>query len=381
MSKTKLLLVTGVFPPGIGGMQAYYHYLCQHSNLDVKVLAPHYVGDEAFDAQGLKYDIERGNFFANEAVNAISFWRMWRRTKQVAKEWQPDVTLYGYVLLALFGLILKKLYGRKYMISTHGKDMLEFRSIPVLHQLVQLILRRAEGILTNSLYTKQLVLDYGVSEEKIELIYPGVDSLFEPQPKDEQLVEQYGLKDRYVLFTTGRLVRRKGHDSVIEALPEIAKSIPEALYLIIGDGPERERLEQLAVEHGVRDRVVFTGSIGSTEDLCTHYNLGDQFIMSSRVLKIKGNVEGFGIVYMEAASCRKPIIAGASGGVREAVLDGETGVLVEPGEPAAIAEAVIRLYRDRAYTNQLVEQAYARAKGEFQYDYLARKMDAFVESL
>ena len=361
-------------------MQSYYHYLCMHSKLDVTVLAPHYLGDETFDKE-LPYKMIRGNFFENERVNVSSWWNLFKMSRQVSKEVNPDVTIYGYILIGFIGLLLKWMTGRKYLISTHGKDMLEFRSIPILHQIVQLILRKADGILTNSEYTKQLVLDYGVKPEKIELIYPGVDGLFNPEPKDESLIEKHGLTNRYVLTTTGRLVRRKGHDMVIEALSTIAEQIPEVTYLIIGDGPERDRLEQLAIEHGVRDRVKFTGSISSTEELCTHYNLGDQFIMSSRILKMKGNVEGFGIVYMEAASCRIPIIAGDSGGVREAVLNGQTGVLVQPGEPAAIAEAVVQLYRDPERRQALIENAYTRAKSEFQYPYLAGKMDAFLNKV
>jgi phosphatidylinositol alpha-1,6-mannosyltransferase len=380
VKKTKVLLITGVFPPGIGGMQSYYHYLCMHSQLDVTVLAPHYEGDEAFDKE-LPYKIIRGNFFENERVNVSSWWNLFKMSRQVSKEVNPDVTIYGYILIGFIGLLLKWMTGRKYLISTHGKDMLEFRSIPILHQIVQLILRKADGILTNSEYTRQLVLDYGVKPANIALIYPGVDSLFNPEPKAESLIEKYGLTNRYVLITTGRLVRRKGHDMVIEALPRIAEQIPEVTYLIVGDGPERERLEQLAIAHGVQDRVVFTGSISTTEELSPHYNLGDQFIMSSRVLKIKGNVEGFGIVYMEAASCRVPIIAGDSGGVREAVLDGQTGVLVQPGEPAAIAEAVIQLYRDPERRQALIDNAYTRAKSEFQYPYLAGKMDAFLNEV
>jgi phosphatidylinositol alpha-1,6-mannosyltransferase len=378
VNRKKLLLITGVFPPGIGGMQSYYHYLCLHSKWDVTVLAPHYDGDAEFDAQQ-PYKIIRGHFFENEKVNVSSWWRLYKAARHVSKEVNPDVTIYGYILIGFIGLLLKWITGNKYLVSTHGKDMLEFRNIPILHSIVQLILRKADGILANSAYTKKLVLDYGVKPEQIALIYPGVDGAFEPADKDEQLVNQYGLAGKYVLFTTGRLVRRKGHDRVIEALPTILQTIPEAVYLIIGDGPERSRLESLATEYGVAERVIFTGSVETTQQLGVHYNLGDQFIMSSRVLKIKGNVEGFGIVYMEAASCKKPIIAGDSGGVREAVLDGETGVLVPPGEPQAIADAVIHLYKEEGYRKQLIERAYARAKNEFQYPYLAGKMDAYLE--
>jgi phosphatidylinositol alpha-1,6-mannosyltransferase len=380
MSKKKVLLVTGVFPPGVGGMQAYYHYMCLHSKQAITVIANEYDNDAEFDANQ-PYPIMRGPFFKNEKVDAISFWRMWKMTKQVSQQMKPDMTIYGYILLGMIGLILKWRTGRKYMISTHGKDMLEFKNVPVMRSIVKLILNKADGILTNSEYTRNLILDYGVDPGKIELIYPGVDAAFLPAPKNDALVAKYGLQGRYVIVTTGRLVLRKGQDVVIEALPKIAEAIPNVSYLVIGDGPEMERLQRLAKQFGVEDRVVFTGNITEVPDMIDHYNISDQFIMVARVLKLQGTVEGFGIVYMEAASCKLSLISGDSGGVREAVLHEETGLNVDSTSPQAIADAIIDLYQNPDKKQRLIENAYSRAKTQFQYDYLANKMDEFIDKI
>ena len=132
--------------------------------------------------------------------------------------------------------------------------------------------------------------------------------------------------------------RRKGHDRVIESMPAIIQSLPNAVYLIVGDGPERKRLEQLSSQLGMSEYVVFVGSVQGSGLLNEYYNMCDQFIMISRELP-KGDAEGFGIVYLEAASAGIPVIAGNSGGVGEAVLDGVTGLLVDPESTREIKES------------------------------------------
>jgi phosphatidylinositol alpha-1,6-mannosyltransferase len=256
-------------------------------------------------------------------------------------------------------------------------DMLMFRRFIGLNQLVKLILRKADGVLANSEFTRRLVEEYGVDAGRIGIVHPGVEGLFEQKPMNEELRRQHDLVGKYVLLSVGRLVTRKGHDRVIEALPAIIRHIPNAVYMIVGDGPELGRLEKLAETVGVAGKVRFVEGVSGSERLNDYYNLANQFIMVSRQLE-KGDAEGFGIVYLEAASARVPVIAGRSGGASEAVLDGVTGLLVEPESLLGITDAVVRLASDTPLRERLVREGYKRAKLQFQHDVLAEVFDQYA---
>ncbi|OCT16156.1 group 1 glycosyl transferase [Paenibacillus pectinilyticus] len=379
MNRRKVVLVAGVFPPGIGGMQSYYYNLSKHTKHDITVLAPEYPGSDAFDGEQ-SFRTVRGSFMRGERANFTSWGRLFRHVKKMMTVEEPDVTVYGYVLIGFIGLLFKVFGRRCYVISTHGMDMLMFRRFFGLNYMVKQILVHADGVLTNSLFTKKLVEDYGVDPSRISLVHPGVEAVFNKETANLELVRRFGLEGKYVILSVGRLVTRKGQDRVIESMPEIIQHIPNAVYVIVGDGPDRARLEQLAITHGVADAVVFVGSVSGSEDLNDYYNLADQFIMVCRELE-KGDAEGFGIVYLEAASTGVPVIAGRSGGALEAVLDGVTGVLVDPDSHAEIVESVILLARDEEIRERLVQAGYQRAKSFFQYEVLTEKFDHYVESL
>ncbi|AZN39060.1 glycosyltransferase family 4 protein [Paenibacillus albus] len=376
MKRRKIVLVTGVFPPGIGGMQNYYYNLSKHTKHGMTVIAPEYKGSAEFDSDQ-PFTIVRGSFMRDEQVDVTSWRRLFRQVRRTMRSEDPDVTVYGYVLIGFIGLLLRIFSGRRYVISTHGMDMLMFRKYIGLNQIVKLILRKADGVLTNSEYTRRLVRQYGVHPDRIGIVNPGVEKIYEKKAVNRELVQQHGLEGKYVILSVGRLVVRKGNDRTIEAMPAILEQIPNAVYVIVGDGPDRERLETLARTLGVTDAVRFIGSVSGGELLNEYFNLADQFIMACRELE-KGDAEGFGIVYLEAASAGVPVIAGRSGGAVEAVLDGETGMVVDPHSPAAIADMIVHLARNPALREQLVRSGYKRAKTQFQHEVLAELFDQYV---
>lgn len=379
MNRKKVVLVAGVFPPGIGGMQNYYYNLSKHSKHDLTVLASDYPESAAFD-KDQPFRIVRGPFMRGERADITSWGRLFRYVRRMMRSEEPDITVYGYVLIGIIGLLFRVFGGRRYVISTHGMDMLMFRRFFGLNQLVKLILRKADGVLTNSEFTKKLVEDYGVDPGRIGLVFPGVESLFNRQSVHTELQQQHGLEGKYVILSVGRLVTRKGHDRVIESMPSILQHIPNAIYVIVGDGPARGRLEQLAKTTGVADAVLFVGSVSGSELLNDYYSLANQFIMVCRELD-KRDAEGFGIVYLEAASAGVPVIAGRSGGASEAVLDKVTGLLVDPESYTEITEAIVRLASDTALRERLVRDGYKRAKTQFQHDTLAEAFDLYVGRL
>jgi phosphatidylinositol alpha-1,6-mannosyltransferase len=380
LTNKNVLLVAGVFPPGIGGMQQYYYHLCRTTSHHMTVLAPIYGNDEAVD-RGQPYTVVRRRFLQNETIQPSSWHRLLYHTFTTIRSKKIDVTIYGYILIGLVGMLFKFFLHKKYIVSVHGKDLLEFRRFPGLHWLCKVILRRADGVLANSQYTKQIVIDYGVDKRNIQVVYPGVEATLERGEKDRELIRKHNIDGKFVLLTVGRLVKRKGHDMVIRALPGILKQVPEAVYVIVGDGPERASLELAAIREGVGDKVIFAGSVNDLSLLQKYYRTADTFIMTSRLLENKGDVEGFGIVYLEAGSCGLPSVAGRTGGVTEAVIDNVTGLLVDPLSEREITEATVRLYREPALRAELAEAAYRRAKLSFQYDQIVQKMDAFLESV
>lgn len=379
MVKRNVLLVAGVFPPGVGGMQNYYYNLCRNSKHNITVFASEYEGDAEFDAKQ-RFRIIRKPFLTDEKVNLVPTLRMIPQVMRTIRQESIDITIYGYILYGLIGLLLNLFRGRKYAVSVHGMDVMKLTRFFLLRWLVKSILKHASTVMVNSAFTKHLMEGLGVDGEKIEIVYPGVEEFYEKAEKDDALLERHGLRGKYVLMTLGRLVQRKGFDMVIKSLPEIKRQVPDAVYLVVGGGPEREALEKLARECGVEDSVVFAGRADDA-DLVKYYNLCDVFIMPSRLMEAEGDVEGFGIVYMEASSCFKPVIGGNSGGVVEAVLDGETGLIVNPASTESISKAVVRLYTDKDLARSLAAKGYRRAKTQFSYKMITKGFDRFLSDI
>jgi len=215
------------------------------------------------------------------------------------------------------------------------------------------------------------------------VLHPGCDTeRFRPRETGSELRQRVlghhcGKK---VILTIGNLVERKGHDMVIKALPKVLRVVPDAIYLIVGDGACRPKLEDLASEMGVRDHVVLAGYL-SDHHLPEIYALGDVFVMPSRARIENCDVEGFGLVFLEASACGKPVIAGRSGGIPDAVDHGVTGYLVDPGDPDEIAEYLIRILQDPTLAGRLGESGRKRVLREFTWDHFASKLRQILSSV
>ncbi len=209
--------------------------------------------------------------------------------------------------------------------------------------------------------------------ERIRVIHPGVDTArFSPDADGSAFRARHAAGAACVLLTVGRLQLRKGHDRVIAALGAIHAEFPGLRYLIAGDGAERGRLESLASEHGVRDLVVFLGPV-TDEDLPRLYAACDVFLMPSR--QIGADVEGFGIVYLEAAAVGKPTIGGRSGGVGEAISDGNTGFLVNGDDVGELAAAIRRFAASKELRLTMGAEGRRRVLAEFEWSRAARQVD------
>ena len=246
-----------------------------------------------------------------------------------------------------------RLFGLKTLIYIHGEEISTRTRYDEGGQRRRRAFAATHGIVAVSRFTRRTLIDgFGVPAAKIELVSNGVDlARFVPRPRPAHLVARYGLAGRPVLLTISRWYARKGSDRVIESLPASVRQSPDIVYLIVGEGSYRPTLENLVARHGLSRNVVFAGAVPDYE-LTDHYSLGDVFIMANRQMP-DGETEGFGLVFLEANACGLPVIAGRAGGSVDAVTDQLNGLLVDGNDPAAIAEAVNRVFIDDALRQRL----------------------------
>lgn len=369
----KLLIATIEFPPQKGGIANYLAGLAGALPMDrIAVLTSKYAGADNFDSRA-QYKIYRKNLI----IRMPLVWPKWLpllfHLWRTARREKTEAILVGQVLpVGTAVMILNKFFRLPYFVSCHGMDILTAARDPRKKKLLNKILEQANGVVANSEFTKNELIKLDVPENKITVIYPCSSEV--PGIAPEKVLEiknRLGLADKKIILTIGRLVARKGHDKVIEALPKILARVPNAIYVVVGDGPEREKLRGLSSKLQVENNILFTGEI-SEEKKTAFYQLCDVFVMTPR--QIGPDVEGFGTVYLEANQYGKPVVAGRSGGVAEAVIDGVTGLVVNPEDTNQIAEAVIRLLVDKDLADKLGAAGKERVEVEFKWEIQARKM-------
>jgi phosphatidylinositol alpha-1,6-mannosyltransferase len=236
--------------------------------------------------------------------------------------------------------------GVPYLLYAHGEEIQMRLTSRKLSWLIPPLYKGAAAIIANSSHTKMLLEEVGVRPERIHVIHPGVEVMeFHASEEAKRSVRQrHSLDGAFVLLTMGRLQRRKGQDMVIQALPRILKKFPNVKYLIVGTGEELVTLQQLAKDLQVWNSVVFVGQVADDER-AAYYAVCDIFVMPNR--QVDADIEGFGMVFLEAGAAGKPVIGGRSGGTGEAIKEGVTGLRVNGGSVEEIDEAVTFLLQDR----------------------------------
>lgn len=265
------------------------------------------------------------------------------------------------------------------LLTVHGAEVLDPARSPRYRPLLRTALGGADWVLAVSRFSAEAAVRLGADAARVVVVPNGVDAVrFAPGPRRIDLVERWGLAGRRVVLTVGGLVERKGQDIVIRAVAALRDRFPDLRYLVVGGwalAESREAdLKRLAADLGVDDRVVFAGFVGE-DDLPDVYRLADVFAMPGRYVRDRGWVEGFGISYLEAAACGVPSIATAEGGAADAVADGESGLLVPPEEPAAVAGAIERLLTDEALRARLGAAGRARVLEGFTWDRIAGRVE------
>lgn len=365
----KSLLITLSFPPDLGGEQAFYYNIAKNLPADkIVVIAPEQEGSKEFD-QRQDFPIIRKNFNSlkpqtglDKLFGTIKWMKLSKDIREIVKNHNIDIIHAGQILpIGTAAMMYSQKNNTPYIIYAHGLDILLPQNIKRKKILMQKIIKSAQGIVTNSHFTRDEIIKLGADDEKIVVANPCPNIMSEEasQWSIDDIKKQYELDGKKIILTIGRLVERKGHDMVIKAMPQILKSTPNAKYLVVGDGPYRKKLEQLVNQNNLREHVIFLGKVAN-KNMPAIFQIADVFAMPNRQLK-NGDVEGFGIVFLEAGLFGKPVIGGRNGGVPEAIADEQTGLLVDPENLNDITAKITRLLNDESYAHKLGMQGLERA--------------------
>lgn len=366
--------MTDAFLPHAGGARVYYYNLfrewTRYSGNHVTVLTKKVPGWEGFDSTQ-----SNDEFRIVRSGRPLPSWKY--------QEWPkialPFVNATSLLLRNRFDLIhfgdlypqgvlslwFKRLSGKPYVAYCHGEEITQTDGRRFQPKVRNAIFREASMVVAASEFARQNLLRIGIDPGRIRKITPGVDcERFQPVAPRPDLVERHELIGKTVLLTVARLVPRKGHRLILEALRQLVREVPNIVYLIVGTGPEQDHLRRLVGEWSLNDVVRFVGFVPD-DDLPSYYNLADLYVMPNS--EENGDIEGFGMVFLEANACGIPVIGGRSGGAAEAVLHGKTGMLVDPHDAGELASAIGMLIDNRSKRQELGAFGLSRARREFSW--------------
>ncbi len=362
----RTLVVTNDFPPRPGGIQAFVHALAVRQPADeVVVYAPTWKGAPAFDARQPFPVVRHPTSLVLPVPDVL------RHTRELARAEGCDRVWFGAA--APLGLLARPLGLERAVASTHGHEV-GWALLPGARQILRRIGRDVDVVTFLGDYTRRRLAPALADGARLEQLSSGVDtSVFRPGAGGDQVRRRHGLTGRKVVVCVSRLVPRKGQDVLVRALPELRRRVPGTALLLVGGGPDLPRLRRLAVEHAVADDVVTTGSV-PWEELPAHYDAGDVFAMPCRTRRGGLEVEGLGIVFLEASATGLPVVAGRSGGSPDAVREGETGVTVDGRSLGQVTDAVADLLLDHDRAERTGQAGRAWVERKWRWDVLAARL-------
>jgi phosphatidylinositol alpha-1,6-mannosyltransferase len=370
----RIALTANAFLPHAGGSRVYYYNLFKRVSTmgdEVTVLTTKVPGWQEFDSkeQTGSFQIKR-NF---KALSDLGYANLPKIAGPMlicgtfSLFHRPDVIYSGDLYpQGVVAVILKKLLRIPFVAYCHGEDITLTAERRFQPKLRNLIYRSADAVIANGDFAVQGLLSFGIDSRKIHKITPGLDtSLFYPETLEASLQQRYGLGNELVVMTVARLAPRKGHKRVLRVLADLGSSVPPFKYVIVGRGSLEAELRMLAADLKLEDKVIFAGFVPD-DQLNKHYNLADIVVMPNT--GDDGDVEGFGMVFLEAGAASKPVIGGRSGGTSEAVLEGQTGFLVDPSDDGELRNALHSLLNDSNLRQSMGAAGLQRARTEFSWD-------------
>jgi phosphatidylinositol alpha-1,6-mannosyltransferase len=370
----RTLLITNDFPPRPGGIQQFVHNLAvRQPEGSLVVYASSWKGAGAFDAEQ-PFEVVREATGVLLPTPAVA-----RRAAELARAHDCDRVWFGAA--APLGLLAEGLRRRagveRAVAITHGHEI-GWAALPGARTLLRRIARGNDVVTYLGDYQRVRLERTLGGLTSLQRLAPGVDvDKFHPGVDGSEVRARHGLTGRPVIVCVSRLVPRKGQDMLIRALPAVRRRVPEAALLLVSGGPYRPKLERLAREQGVESEVVFTGSVPWAE-LPQHYAAGDVYAMPCRTRAAGLDVEGLGIVYLEASATGLPVVGGDSGGAPDAVREGETGYVVGGRDVAALSARLIDLLTDESRAKAMGEAGRAWVEKEWQWPTQAARLRSLL---
>ncbi len=343
----KILCITNDFGPRAGGIETFLIGLIERLPHSTVIVYTSQQGDtKAYDQAWLdKFGVE---VIRDRSKILLPSLRVGKRVRALLRERKIETVFFGAAApLALLSHGLRRAGAKKIVALTHGHEVWWSKIWP-FSWLLRRIGHGVDHLTYLGEFTRSKISSCLTKSQREAMvkIAPGIDTAhFAPQKSTDSLRSELGLLEKKVIISVGRLVHRKGQDILIDAMAEIAKRVDNAHLVLIGEGPYRKHLEDRARKVGVTDHITFIGRIGYV-DLPRYIAVGDIFSMPARSRFAGLEVEGLGIVYLEASACGLPVVGGDSGGAPDAVLHGETGLVVDGRSKSAVAAAIIELFLD-----------------------------------
>jgi phosphatidyl-myo-inositol dimannoside synthase len=373
----RTLIVTNDFPPRQGGIQSFVHSLALRLPADsLTVYAPKWEGAREFDARQ-PFEVIRHPTSLMLPVPSVI-----RRAVGIARARQAEAVVFGAAApLGLITPALRRAGIQRAVAITHGHEA-GWAALPGARNLLHRIGEAVDVVTYLGEYFR-VRLSRALSADaaaRMVRLAPGVDAaLFRPDPEASAAIrERYGLTGRPVVLCVSRLVPRKGQDTLVRAWPAVQKQVADAALLIVGGGPYSGELQRLAERTGVAPSVHLTGPVPAAE-LPAHYAAGDVFAMPCRTRRGGLDVEGLGIVYLEASATGLPVVGGDSGGAPDAILEGESGYVVPSRDAGALAARVTGLLRDPDTARAMGEKGRAWVERDWSWDLAATRLRAVID--
>ncbi|HVB42212.1 MAG TPA: glycosyltransferase family 4 protein [Streptosporangiaceae bacterium] len=372
----KVLIVTNDFPPRRGGIQSFVHALASRLPADgVVVYAPAWPGAPEFDARQ-PFPVIRHQGSLMLPVPSVA-----RRAQRILTEHGCDTVLFGAAApLGLLAPGLRRAGARRIIALTHGHEA-GWAAVPGARALLRYIGERVDVMTYLGEYVR-LRLARALTPAAVARMVrlaPGVDNeVFRPGAGGDAIRARLGIAPQVpVVICVSRMVPRKGQDTLIRAWPlvraRLKGSVAEPVLLFVGDGPYADDLRKLARRQRVADSVIFVGPV-PWEELPAYYDAGTVFAMPCRTRRRGLDVEGLGIVYLEASATGLPVIGGDSGGAPDAILPGETGYVVRGGDVAGLADRLVQLLDDLPGAATMGEKGLAWVEREWRWDLVAHRL-------
>jgi phosphatidylinositol alpha-1,6-mannosyltransferase len=372
-----ILLVTNDFGPRAGGIESFVIGLLE------RIPAGEVIVYTSFQPEYESYDQK---WFSDYQVRVVRDKskvllptpRVIRNLQRVVKQHSIAKVWFGAAApLGVSSRWLRKVGVKQMVALTHGHEVWWSKIWPFSWAISE-IGKQVDYVTYLGDFTKAALSAQIKDSSKLIRVAPGIDTNhFSPRDSSE-LREKHGLANRPTVISVGRLVHRKGQDRLIEALPKVLESIPDAALVLVGEGPYRKRLDALVKKYDLSKHVFFIGRINFAQ-LPNYICMGDVFAMPSRSRLFGLEVEGLGIVYLEASSCGLPVIGGASGGAPDAVIDGETGFVVDGNDLNAISTQIVKLLSDAKLRQNMGERGREWAIESWRWEIWSQKFNKALD--